>query len=93
MQKMMQGGRVLPVAPGSAVDSSQLKQSLSDLRTIMATHDVSSSDQSQTNNLDMIARSLKAAIVGAAGSSSDATCISALDAIKLLCDAAKVFTL
>jgi hypothetical protein len=75
----------LKVAP-SSVDSSQLQQLLCELRALLVSHDISSSDQTHTHDFDLIANALNSAVTGSSGLLSDAKLISATDAIKLLCD-------
>jgi hypothetical protein len=92
MRRMMQAHDISSSrsAPACVADPLQLRELQSELSTILATYDVSSSEQSHSNNLVTIAHSLNAAVVGASASSSDLQLISVSDAIKMLCDCTKV---
>lgn len=74
----------------SCSDSSQLEHLLSELRLLLLSHDISSSDRSHTHDLVLITDALNAAVFGSSKFLSDEKLISAPDAIKLLCDNLKV---
>jgi hypothetical protein len=77
-------------APVCVVDPSQLNELQSELSTILASYDISSSEQSHSNIFVAIAHSLNVAVVGSTESSSDFKLISVSDAINMLCDCSKV---
>lgn len=77
-------------APACVVDPSQLNELQSELSTILASYDISSSEHSHSNTLVAIAHSLNVAVVGSTESSSDFKLISVSDAINMLCDCSKV---